>query len=285
MRLSQDVERLLGELGLSANEVRVYLLLAKSGPLRAMEISKNLKIHKVEVYRFLRNLENKGLGESTLERPMRYVATPFEQVLDSLIEEKRTVILSQWKTMNAREELQTGSERFMILSGRENIYSKILQMISQVRKEMLVITTDVGVLLADRSNFFPRAITRAAEKTRISEADVNARVLTQVTRENLLEVESLIKGIQQRHLSVQIRHSDICTNSSQRGVIVDEEEAIIFLTTRIPSSLNAQSALEETALWTNSKAVARGGRAFFEELWRGSMDISKRSDELNATTV
>jgi hypothetical protein len=63
-----------------------YEILLKLGKMLCEIVQ---KADKVEVYRFLKNLENKGLVESTLERPTRFAAAPFEEVLDDLISKRR----------------------------------------------------------------------------------------------------------------------------------------------------------------------------------------------------
>ncbi len=281
--MTEDIEKILNQLGVSHREVKLYLYLAKSGPQKAIEISKNLKIHKVEVYRFLRNLENKGLIESTLERPMRLTAIPFEQVIDSLIterkkttaslEEKKNEILTKWNLISA-EKLPVTSERFVVLSGRGNVYLKILHLVRETQKEVLAITTDIGFMLADQNGFLSHGITEAVEKSRKSQ--VHARVLTQVTKENLSISKSFSQRLQRHSLSVEIRHLDLETRFAPRLVIRDREEAVVFLT---PKTTSAASR-DETGLWTNNKTVVYAFEALYQELWRISKTLPERVSEL-----
>src|SRR5512137_2678924 len=171
-----------------------------------MEISRNFQMHKVEVYRFLKNLENKGLVESTLERPIRFAAAPFEEVLDDLIserrktitelEERREKVLRQWKSMNM-EKMPTTSERFVVLSCRENVYLRILNLVRLAQTEIWGITTDVGLLHGERDLILSQGIAEEAERSRA--VLVCARLLTPVTLENVEIAESLERMLREHH--------------------------------------------------------------------------------------
>ncbi|MGQ9545297.1 MAG: TrmB family transcriptional regulator [Candidatus Bathycorpusculaceae bacterium] len=83
------IERALYRLGLSKNEIRVYIYLARTSEHKASEISEALSLHRTETYRILRDLEKKGLISSVFEKPLKFIATPFEKALDILIETKK----------------------------------------------------------------------------------------------------------------------------------------------------------------------------------------------------
>ena len=282
--MSEEIERVLSELGLSEKEAKVYLYIAKNGPQKAIEISKNLKIHKVEVYRFLKYLENKALVEPALERPTRFTALPFEQTLDSLIaerkktardlEEKRNGILEQWRVLEA-DRVHVAPERFLVLSGRTNVYLKIFHLMKQTQKEILTIMTNVG-FVTDQTRFVPQGLEEILREGR--DRQVHARVILQVNKENLDETQSINQRVQRKHLVVEMRHLNLETSFIPRLVLRDEEEAVFFLTPRRLLMLGK----EETGLWTNSKAVVFSLKALFEELWQDSQPLSKRIEELRA---
>ena len=280
--MSEEIERVLSELGLSENEAKVYLYLAKNGPQKASEISKNLKIHKVEVYRFLKYLENKALVESALERPTRFSALPFEQTLDSLIaerkktarelEKKRNSILDQWKLLDA-DKTPVAPERFLVLIGRTNVYLKIMHLMKQTQKEFLTIMTNIA-FVTDQTKFVPQGLEEVLRERR--NRQIYARVILQIDEEHLDETQSFNQKIQRKHLLVEIRHLNLGTGFIPRLVLRDEEEAVVFLTPKRLLILGK----EETGLWTNSKAVVYALKALFEELWQDSQPLAERIEEL-----
>jgi sugar-specific transcriptional regulator TrmB len=86
------IEKALCRLGLSKNEVKVFMCLARTGEHKASEVSEALSLHRTETYRILRDLEKKGLVSSVFEKPLKFIATPFEKALDALIETKKIKI-------------------------------------------------------------------------------------------------------------------------------------------------------------------------------------------------
>jgi sugar-specific transcriptional regulator TrmB len=103
------VLKALVKLGLSQTDAEVYVFLATKGPQKAREVANALKMHKRQLYRSLKKLQNKGIVSSTAEHPARFSAVPFEKVLDLLlkaklgeaqrIEQNKEEILSKWQSM------------------------------------------------------------------------------------------------------------------------------------------------------------------------------------------
>ncbi|MDG6900328.1 MAG: hypothetical protein JRM88_07205, partial [Nitrososphaerota archaeon] len=60
--------------GLTLNQAKVYVYLLLRGPSTVHAISRDLGVHRVEVYRKVRDLDGLGLLETYLEDPKRYAA-------------------------------------------------------------------------------------------------------------------------------------------------------------------------------------------------------------------
>lgn len=56
-----NIEKALGDVGLSKNEVKVYVALSKIGQATANKIVGNSKVHRTNVYDTLDRLVEKGL--------------------------------------------------------------------------------------------------------------------------------------------------------------------------------------------------------------------------------
>jgi sugar-specific transcriptional regulator TrmB len=81
-------QEVLVDLGLTQKQARVYLALAKFGPLRIMEISRISKIVRPDVYPSLEKLQRLGVVEKLIKTPPEYRAIPMNQALSSLLEAK-----------------------------------------------------------------------------------------------------------------------------------------------------------------------------------------------------
>ena len=68
--INVEIESMFQKLGLSKNEIHVYMYLARSIEQKASEISEALNLHRTETYRILRDLEKQGLVSSVFEKPL-----------------------------------------------------------------------------------------------------------------------------------------------------------------------------------------------------------------------
>lgn len=105
MSLERIFEALVS-LGLSETDARVYIHLATKGPALARNIALGLTVNSRQIYRSLKHLQDKGTIKSNNEHPAKFLALPFEEVLDILIElkeeqaqdikKRRKELLSTW---------------------------------------------------------------------------------------------------------------------------------------------------------------------------------------------
>ena len=89
--LTAEVE-VLHDLGLTFTQAKVYLVLCKYGTLEIKKIAKLASISRPDVYRILDDLENMGLVEKTISKPIRYNVFSYDQRVLSLLEEKKSDI-------------------------------------------------------------------------------------------------------------------------------------------------------------------------------------------------
>ncbi|MEM2103040.1 MAG: helix-turn-helix domain-containing protein, partial [Candidatus Bathyarchaeia archaeon] len=142
------IENTLLRLGLSKNEVRVYLYLARYGERKASEISEALCLHRTETYRILRDLEKRGMVSSVFEKPLKFIATPFERAIDLLIEakklkikileQKKKKLVDVWLALPHPNVAPERKEVFQILEGEEQIDLKANEILEKATKEVRV---------------------------------------------------------------------------------------------------------------------------------------------------
>jgi sugar-specific transcriptional regulator TrmB len=263
----------LKNFGLTAKESEVYIYLTKSCIQKAGTISKQLKMHKAQIYRILANLRSKGLVESTFEVPMRFEAVPFKSFLDlmikskkeeaTLLEEKRDELLKHWNSINIKCP-EYGLKKFMIIEGKNNLFSMIFQMIESAKKEVLWVIDSLGLIQAVQMGLL---YVLETTETRI-------KFLTPITTENLQTIKPVIKKLTTNN-NLTVNHVDIVSGTCPRFIIRDNEEAIIFLLSQEKSSPDKS----ENGIWTNTPAVFYT-QSFFEELWHRSMNANKKILEL-----
>jgi len=251
------IEKTLHRLGLSKNEVRVYIYLARTGEHKASEISEALSLHRTETYRILRDLEKKGLISSVFEKPLKFIATPFEKALDTLIETRKMKISLLEKRKESLVDLwlsfpklETESERkeiFQILEGEEQISLKAEEILSKTAREARVFASE-----QDIANFYHSSLLDKLE--RISKGNVNVQLLTNYSPKSCFFVEKL---------KLKAKHSLSTVEELPTFIIADDEQLLLLI-----HKNNGKKRV--AALWTNYEAFIKALKALFLELWNNS---------------
>jgi sugar-specific transcriptional regulator TrmB len=96
----EQLLRILVDLGIKRLDAEVYLYLATMGPKKGRAVSNELKINKTQLYRSLKELQSKGMVNSSSEHPTHFSAILFDEVLDLLIKTKK----EQAKSLQASKE-------------------------------------------------------------------------------------------------------------------------------------------------------------------------------------
>lgn len=98
----------LHELGLSDNEIEVYLVLLKAGPLSSYELSQKTNLNRGYLYELLKKLHEKGIVSEVAEGgKKRYQATSPDQlaaILELKLENLRKILPSLKKIENISKE-------------------------------------------------------------------------------------------------------------------------------------------------------------------------------------
>jgi len=271
-----EIISVLRDFGLTEKEAEVYIFLAKTGAQRAGEVSKRMKMHKAEVYRILEVLKSKGLAEETLEFPARFVPVTFEHFLDMMIRAKReetfnlearkTKLLTRWESL-IPDKPSPQQAKFTVIKGRENIYSRILELVEHANSDVLAMTDSIGVIRSEQAGIFD-----LTEKH-----DVRFRILTNVKKENYRYIKSVLQKTIPKHFEIEGRHKDLGAKSYPHFVIRDDDEIVFFLT---PTEDASAANQDETILWTNNSEIVSALKMFFETTWDEATDLGIRINEI-----
>jgi sugar-specific transcriptional regulator TrmB len=271
-------------LGLTERESEVYISLSRRKVMKAGDLSRQVRLHKAQVYHILKSLEDKGLVDSTLEVPARFTAVPLEKVLSLSIkariedakhlEKSRDEVLSRWRSMGS-DASTIPLERFQIMSGRSNVYARILQMIDDANEEVAILTTAQGVIQSYEAEVHDAVLRRAKRNKR-----VRFRLLTSVTEQNVPIMKQDLDEIRMSGLSnIDGRHVEVEEAGFLSSFVLKDDEALVFVT---PPGISITHGQEETALWTNSSSVTRILKMLFQRLWHDAMDKDERLRQLGS---
>ena len=250
------IEKTFCRLGLSKNEVKVFMYLARTGEHKASEISEALSLHRTETYRILRDLEKKGLVSSVFEKPLKFIATPFEKALDvlietkkmriNLLEKKKEGLVNLWLSLPQPEMEPERKEVFQILEGEEQIILKADEILNNVEKEVLIFISEYDI-----ANFYHSGILDKLEKR--SKKNVRIKLLTNYSPKSCFFIEKI--KLKKTKYSLSTVDDGLPTY-----ILADDGQLLLLIRTD-----NGKKKV--AALLTNYDAFIKALKALFLELW------------------
>lgn len=251
----ETIEKTLHRLGLSKNEVKVYVYIARTGEHKASEISEALSLHRTETYRILRDLEKRGLVSSVFEKPLKFIATPFEKALDilietkkmkiSLLEKRKKSLVDLWLSLPKPETENERKEVFQILEGEEQINLKADEIVNNSSKEIFVFTTE-----HDIPSFYHSGLLDKLERK--SKDNINVQLLTNYSPKSCFFVEK-----------IKLKKAKYSVSDAEElptFILADNEQLLLFIRKN-----NGKKRV--AALWTNYDAFVKAFKTLFGELW------------------
>ncbi len=276
----KDITKFLQVLGLSKREIQVYMFLSKSGVQSTSYVAKKLKMERVQAYRTFKKLQEKGFIEATLERPTRFTIVPFETLLDAFINSKKSEVthlieqkeslMSTWQAISKPESTYPVA-KFSVVTGKKKIHTKMRSMIEESAKEVLILTTSLGLIQEDIAGVFDAIINPAKKR------HVKFQIVADVSEDNLKILERISKTFSDGNMDVNIRHLNLGSSFFPRFLIKDEEEAIMYAPVGEKTSV---LKLEDEGLWINDKMFISILKTFFGRMWHSAVEIARRVDEL-----
>ncbi|MDH5701542.1 MAG: hypothetical protein OEZ12_02050 [Candidatus Bathyarchaeota archaeon] len=257
------IEDALVKFELSKNEIKVYIYLARSGMRKAREISDALSLHRTETYRILRDLGKRGLISSVLEKPLKFMATPFEETLGILIkakklkieflERKKKNLIEIWYSIPHPKVEPENKEVFQILEGEEQIIIKANEILEKTREVIYVLAPDLELLRLYHSGF-----TDSLE--RFSKKNGKVRLLTNCSP------KSRFIGEKMKLTDVRYLFSDV---ENLPSFIISDHEQLLF-SIKNGNDVNDPGRKRKgkvSSLWTNYEAFIRALKTLFLVLW------------------
>lgn len=247
------------DFGFTRDEAEIYVFLLRVGPCPVRVVVRRFEISRMKAYRTLKVLEERSLVHRIMGRPIRFVAVPLKETLDSHIDEVRRrlkrleegerEITESWERLSQRVEPSLEEPKFRIFQGRQQIYDLIQKMGERAAKEVIVLTTANDLTRLSLLGIDDDLKALARRGTQV-------RMLTPVFKKNLGDVEGLLDGVEVRSASLP---------APMRIVVLDENEA---LTTVAMDDTMSMTTQEDIGLWTNASSYIKAMKVFFEALWR-----------------
>jgi sugar-specific transcriptional regulator TrmB len=251
----------LQRLGLTEYESRLYLALAKMGPIKASEVSFHGHVPRTKSYGAIRELERKGLLITIPGKPEVYAARAPAEVLMPLItrlegDVKESANLVQRLSMTyesniiVRSQFPREAREMWIIEGRANVLNKMNELFNQASKTINYSTGGNGLIRAYKAN----ADTLAKAKQR----GVSVKMLTTVSSENASVASEMGSVLELRSMEKPFPPQYVNFAS------VDSHELIIAEVK--PDDLSTDRG-SDLAVWNRNKLAIGVHDQAFERLW------------------
>lgn len=238
---------ILKKLGLSSDEIEIYVHLLKKGPSKVVNISRDLDIARTTVYRFIDLLRNKGLVSEYLSNNVKIFKaidpSKIPQIYEERIEEVKSIIPSLEKLQNVSQnsasvELFRGEESFRFLFEDLIKDANDYVLVGETRKffDLLEFPTLQWIKKAEAKKIRGRVLTKRGESIKITKYE---------------EIKFL--PFEVNHITTSLTYGD---------------KTVIFIWTE-----------PLHAILINSKEISGANIEYFNYLWKLSINPTKK--ELN----
>ena len=260
-----ELTKLLKEFGLSRLESQIFVGLLRSEGSKARDLSQQLGINRVEVYRILRQLVSRGLVTVTPSDPALFRAVhPKVAVLALIGETERRVrkmkeaapdVVIELETLERRprKSPDTVTEAFRLIRGDASLF-EAKQIVARAQHSI------------QGAWSIRRAIRINAIDALISALDrgLKMQLILEITKEciGISEVDELIRR-------ADIRHCDGIEHSL-RFTIADGREAMLGA-----ASIDSDTK-DDVSLWSGRKEMIALLSSQFDILWNKSQDGRER---------
>jgi sugar-specific transcriptional regulator TrmB len=252
--------------GLSSSQARLYLFLLGKPPIPAGRISQKLNMHRVEVYRKLRELAEIGAVQVYLDSPKKFAAVNPKTVLKSLVNRMELRILSLKDSTDPLEgrlkiyetsqnmrnltdaSIQGVNNYYKFGKGREGYFRELRRTIEGAKSEVLIITSTNGIARAYLNGFHD--VYRHAAKR-----GVCVRMVGEINRDNLKLAKRFAKVLELRHIA----------EVGFRFTVIDQSIAII--STNFDDSNLGSKSDSDSFFFFNDATMGSAWRFLFYHLW------------------
>jgi sugar-specific transcriptional regulator TrmB len=268
--MEQALIEKLEAFGLSSKEAHLYVLLLKYGPKTTGELAKMLHSYRVDIYRLVETLMEKGMIQESVEKPTKYAAVAVDAALAGAMmrhayelrwmEENRDEVLGLAQEYLSSESIAGDLYTFKVVKGRANTLAIMEQLVAAALERVTFVSSQGGISVLSASGIIEHCIDAV-------QRGVHVRCVTEIVSRNVGTVrEALAGGIEVRHYS---------NYEATHFFVADARES---LTTITFDSFRHGKDATDTAFWTNSPEYAQYLESSFELLWDTATDATKVVD-------
>ncbi len=260
MDVQEEIQTFI-RLGLTCNQSKVYLNLAKVGTSTANAISKQTGIDRSEVYRLMLTLGKLGLVEKKITTPVKFTSTPVHDALSLLM--SRRVSETSDLDQKARELLRDFRPKEPLSSVIEDSQFIMIpeKETSIQRRRKAIENAQVSIDAVNSWKRFPLLMSTYVDEIRNAlQRGVKIRTVTDQPKNQMALI-----GIDhfKETSAFQVKYQQ--TPPEAVVTIYDSKEVI--MTTSSTKALG-----ESSFLWSNNSSLLTLAKGYFDVLWENAQE-------------
>lgn len=122
----------LEELGLTANEAKVYLALLETGETKTGALVKKTSLHRVQIYDALESLIQKGLASYVIKENIKYFSPADPKAILAFLEEKEELAKSLLPELELKQRLSLKKQQVAVYEGIKGLKSAMNNMLKEL---------------------------------------------------------------------------------------------------------------------------------------------------------
>ncbi len=257
----------LRRLGLTDYEARAYLVLVKTGPKRASEISFKGQVPRTKTYGAIKELERKGLVHTIPDKPEVYEVVSPNDVLVPMVERLnnelktcdevvQSLALSYASSKIVRRDITELGTEFWIVRDRAKVNEHLSQLFDAAETTIDIMTTANGLVRAYKvhSESLERAKRRAVKVRLIAPSTPSTHPVAKEFSE-VLELRLINEPLPAQYASA-------------------DSKEMVFIESQ-PDDLKTDRGAD-IGVWTKNKTLASFHKTIFDFVWS---QLNARSQE------
>jgi sugar-specific transcriptional regulator TrmB len=250
----------LSRLGLNFSNAKVYLALAVNGLSTAKEISKISGVNRQEIYRIMPKLENFGLVERIISVPTRWEATPIQDGLSILIENRKretseletkaTELINCINEKKERAKLQEDKPQFILMPGKDAHLKWLKNKLKHIQK-----TNDAIVTWSDHKFLIFLCDKELKEELN---RGVKTRLIIYVSEKE----KTICESDQTFKNNPNYQKLFVFKPPLVLGGVIDKKELILATEQNNPMKRG------KNVFWSNNLSLITLFQKYFEQLWK-----------------
>ena len=259
--LSEDVQT-LNDLGLTFLQAKVYLALLQNETMKAGVLAKASQVGRPDVYRTLPKLQELGLVEKEIAKPVLYRAIPIDVAVTILLEHKNkqydelkaksTYLLNKYK--NGKNGSYYPESKFVFVPSQESLMKRLKKVVNSTQKSIDVATSCKRLTYACDGLF--------DDLQSAWDRGVKGRAIINLIEEKQPEIINRCW----RPSCAKIRYIP----SFPKTVMANYDNKEVFIFTKPTADLK-----DSPALWSNDPSILGITHDYFEILWITAIEETK----------